>query len=85
MKDSADSSEREKRERARAWHLRPSARFGALPKTHVLVHALTPAAYCTPAQTMLCRLFVRTVLSDLNSYVYDASIAGMSYELEVRV
>lgn len=63
----------------RLWH--KLDRHWRVPKTFIKVAILSPKAYQTPRTMTLSRIFQRVLNDDLNSFVYDASIAGCSYRV----
>jgi insulysin len=60
----------------RLWH--KMDRYWRVPKTLVRLAILSPNVYRSPRSMTLNRIFQRVLKDDLNSYVYDASIAGCS-------
>lgn len=64
----------------RMWHKIDCA--FASPREYVLVHVHTPAYESGPETVAMMRLFCNIVYDDLNSFAYDASIAGLGYSLE---
>ncbi len=61
----------------RLWH-KMDSQF-RVPKTTFNVHILTPNVYRSPRAITAGRLFQKVLNDDLNSYVYDAVVAGNSY------
>jgi insulysin len=62
----------------RMWH--KMDRFWRVPKTYIQVSLISPRAYESPRTMTLSRLFQRVLNDDLNSFVYDASLAGCNYK-----
>ena len=54
--------------------------FG-VPKCVVYINLLNPIAYSSPRSTVLSALYAELVKDALNEYSYDASVAGLQYEL----
>ena len=52
-----------------------------VPKTSVRVSVISPAAYESPRAMTLSRIYQRVLNDDLNSFVYDASLAGCNYRI----
>lgn len=52
-----------------------------VPKTSVKVSVISPAAYESPRTMTLSRIYQRVLNDDLNSFVYDASLAGCNYRV----
>ena len=65
----------------RLWHKMDRSWF--VPKAFVRVALLSPRIYSSPRSMTLNRLFQRVLNDDLNSFAYDASIAGCSYQVSV--
>jgi insulysin len=63
----------------RMWH--KMDQYWRVPKTFIRLAILSPKSYQTPRSMTLTRIFQRVLNDDLNSYVYDASIAGCSYRV----
>jgi secreted Zn-dependent insulinase-like peptidase len=63
----------------RMWHKMDS--FWRVPKTFVRVALKSSSIYASPRSMTLNRLFQRVLNDDLNSLVYDASMAGCSYSV----
>lgn len=63
----------------RLWH--KLDRTWRVPKTFIKISLLSPSMYETPRAMTLNRIFQRVLNDDLNSYVYDASVAGCNYKL----
>ena len=61
----------------RLWH-KMDSKF-RVPKTTFNAHILTPNVYRSPRSMTACRLFQKVLNDDLNSFVYDATVAGNSY------
>jgi secreted Zn-dependent insulinase-like peptidase len=49
-----------------------------VPKTHIKLFLTSPDVYRSPRTMTLMRIYVKVLEDDLNSYIYDASIAGCS-------
>ena len=64
----------------RLWHKTDNT-FSS-PRVYVLAHAHTPAYELGPETVTMMRLFCNVVNDDLNSFAYDARIAGLSYSLK---
>lgn len=63
----------------RLWH--KMDRFWRVPKAFVKTSILSPSTYQSPRSMTLNRIFQRVLNDDLNSYVYDASLAGCNYRV----
>ena len=63
----------------RLWH--KLDRAWRVPKSFVRVALLSSRIYSSPRTMTLSRLFQRVLNDDLNSFVYDASIAGCNYQV----
>jgi insulysin len=63
----------------RAWHKLDS--HWKVPKTYVKTSFLSPATYSSPRSMTLNRIYQRMLNDDLNSFVYDASLAGCGYSV----
>ena len=63
----------------RLWH--KMDRYWRVPKTSIKIAILSSKIYQTPRTMTLSRIFQRVLNDDLNSFVYDASIAGCSYRV----
>ena len=50
-----------------------------VPKTHLKVSVISPSTYQSPRSMTLSRIYQRVLNDDLNSFVYDASLAGCNY------
>lgn len=50
-----------------------------VPKTILKVGIVSPSAYQSPRSMTLSRIYQRVLNDDLNSFVYDASLAGCNY------
>eukprot|EP00980_Cylindrotheca_fusiformis_P026152 scaffold15472_cov117-Cylindrotheca_fusiformis.AAC.16 len=61
----------------RQWH--KMDRYWRVPKTSIRLSIVSPAAYCSPRSMTLSRIYQRVLNDDLNSFVYDASLAGCNY------
>jgi len=89
-KDSVTESERERTKSEtptlffesgnfRMWH--KMDRFWRVPKTFVRLSIVSPKPYGSPRSMTLSRIFQKVLNDDLNSYVYDASLAGCNYHV----
>jgi secreted Zn-dependent insulinase-like peptidase len=67
--------------RLAAWRVSPSKHLLGVPRLHATVHLLTPHAAGSPRQVVLAKLFCRLLLSDTNTALYDASCAGLAYDV----
>ena len=67
----------EQRANFRMWH--KMDRYWRVPKTFIRLSIVTPSAYESPRTMTLCRIYQRVLNDDLNSFVYDASLAGLTY------
>lgn len=63
----------------RLWH--KMDRYWRVPKAFVKVALLTPSIYSTPRSMTLNRVYQRMLNDDLNSFVYDAAVAGCNYRV----
>jgi len=63
----------------RLWH--KMDRTYRVPKTFIKVQITTPNVYRSPRTMTLNRLYQKVLNDDLNSYVYDASLAGCNYRV----
>jgi insulysin len=63
----------------RMWH--KMDRFWKVPKGFVRVALFSAKIYQTPRTMTYSRIFQRVLNDDLNSFVYDASLAGCSYSV----
>lgn len=63
----------------RMWH--KMDRFWRVPKSYVKLALNSPNIYSSPRSMTLNRLFQRVLNDDLNSFVYDASMAGCGYRV----
>lgn len=63
----------------RLWH--KTDRYWRVPKAFVKTALLSPSTYTSPRAMTLNRIFQRVLNDDLNSFVYDASMAGCSYRI----
>jgi insulysin len=63
----------------RMWH--KMDRFWRIPKTSVRLSILSNHAYSSPRAITYNRIFQRVLNDDLNSFVYDASMAGCNYRV----
>jgi len=60
----------------RLWH--KMDRTFKVPRTSLRLHLASPNVYRSPRSMTLNRLFAKVLMDDLNSFVYDGSIAGCS-------
>lgn len=63
----------------RLWH--KLDQVWRVPKTYLRLAILSSKIYATPRTMTLNRLFERVLKDDLNSFVYDASMAGCNYRV----
>ncbi|KAL3925063.1 MAG: hypothetical protein SGILL_000654 [Bacillariaceae sp.] len=63
----------------RMWH--KMDRLWRVPKTFIRLSLVSPKTYGTPRAMTLSRIYQRVLNDDLNSFVYDASLAGCSYSI----
>eukprot|EP00571_Detonula_confervacea_P002850 CAMPEP_0172329606 /NCGR_PEP_ID=MMETSP1058-20130122/60967_1 /TAXON_ID=83371 /ORGANISM="Detonula confervacea, Strain CCMP 353" /LENGTH=1213 /DNA_ID=CAMNT_0013046787 /DNA_START=164 /DNA_END=3805 /DNA_ORIENTATION=+ len=63
----------------RMWH--KMDRTFRVPKTSIRLQLTTPEIYRSPRSITLNRIFQKVLSDDLNSYVYDASVAGCNYRV----
>lgn len=61
----------------RLWH--KMDRYWRVPKTYIKLSILSPDIYRSPRTMTLNRIYQRVLNDDLNSFVYDASVAGCTY------
>lgn len=61
----------------RMWH--KLDRYWRVPKSFIRLSIVSPTTYKTPRTMTLSRIYQRVVNDDLNSFVYDASLAGCNY------
>jgi secreted Zn-dependent insulinase-like peptidase len=66
-----------KRANFRMWH--KMDRFWRVPKSNILLSIVSPKTYESPRTMTLSRMYQRVLNDDLNSFVYDASLAGCNY------
>jgi len=64
----------------RLWHKTDSAYKS--PRAYVLGHVHTTAYDEGPAVVAMMRLFCSVVIDDLNTFAYDASVAGLGYSID---
>jgi len=67
------------RENFRMWH--KMDRFWRVPKTFIRLSITSPRTYESPRSMTLSRIFQKVLNDDLNSFVYDASLAGCNYHI----
>ena len=65
----------------RLWH--KMDRTFMVPKTSIRLQLTSPNIYRSPRSITLNRIFQKVLQDDLNSYVYDASVAGCNYRVSV--
>ena len=65
----------------RMWH--KMDRTFRVPKTSIKLQLTSPNVYQSPRSITLNRIFQKVLQDDLNSYVYDASVAGCNYRVSV--
>lgn len=63
----------------RLWH--KLDQFWRVPKTFIRLSVVSPKTYDTPRSMTLSRIYQRVLNDDLNSFVYDASLAGCNYRI----
>jgi insulysin len=61
----------------RMWH--KLDRTWKVPKTSIRMHLTSPNLYRSPRTMTMARLYQKVLNDDLNSFVYDASVAGCNY------
>mmetsp|Transcript_19053 Transcript_19053/g.53095 ORF Transcript_19053/g.53095 Transcript_19053/m.53095 type:complete len:1203 (+) Transcript_19053:242-3850(+) len=66
-------------ENFRMWH--KMDRFWRVPKTFIRLSIVTPKTYESPRSMTLSRIYQKVLNDDLNSFVYDASLAGCNYHV----
>ncbi|KAL3920974.1 MAG: hypothetical protein SGILL_002995 [Bacillariaceae sp.] len=66
-------------ENFRMWH--KMDRIWRIPKTFIRLSIVSSKTYETPRAMTLSRIYQRVLNDDLNSFVYDASLAGCSYSI----
>ncbi len=64
----------------RMWH--KMDRTFRVPRTSIKLQLTSPNIYRSPRTITLNRIFQKVLSDDLNSYVYDASVAGCSYRVD---
>jgi insulysin len=65
------------RKNFRMWH--KMDRFWRVPKTFISLSMVSPKAYESPRTMTLSRIYQQLLNDDLNSFVYDANLAGYNY------
>mmetsp|Transcript_32998 Transcript_32998/g.49849 ORF Transcript_32998/g.49849 Transcript_32998/m.49849 type:complete len:1160 (+) Transcript_32998:129-3608(+) len=65
----------------RMWH--KMDRTWRVPKTFLRLSLVSPNVYRSPRTMTLMRIYERMLYDDLNSYVYDAILAGSSYKVSI--
>ena len=68
-----------KRPNLRMWH--KMDRYWRVPKTYIRLAITSPNVYRSPRTMTLNRIYQRILNDDLNSFVYDASVAGCNYHV----
>eukprot|EP00529_Nitzschia_sp_RCC80_P008082 CAMPEP_0113519390 /NCGR_PEP_ID=MMETSP0014_2-20120614/43494_1 /TAXON_ID=2857 /ORGANISM="Nitzschia sp." /LENGTH=1295 /DNA_ID=CAMNT_0000417105 /DNA_START=357 /DNA_END=4244 /DNA_ORIENTATION=+ /assembly_acc=CAM_ASM_000159 len=63
----------------RMWH--KMDQFWRVPKTFIRLSIVSPTTYITPRAMSLSRIYQRVLNDDLNSVLYDASLAGANYQI----
>jgi insulysin len=63
----------------RMWH--KMDRFFRVPKASIRLQLTSPNVYRSPRSITLNRIFQKVLSDDLNSFVYDASVAGRNYRV----
>jgi insulysin len=63
----------------RMWH--KMDRKWRVPKTFIRLSLLSPSVYRSPRTMTLNRIYERILNDDLNSFVYDAQVAGCNYKV----
>ena len=63
----------------RMWH--KMDQFWRVPKTYIRLSLVSPTPYASPRAMTLNRIYQRILNDDLNSFVYDASLAGCNYRV----
>lgn len=63
----------------RLWH--KLDRYWQIPKSFIRLALLSPDVYRSPRTMTLNRIFQKVLNDDLNSFVYDASLAGCGYRV----
>ena len=66
-------------DRLRLWH--KMDQYWKVPKAFIRLSILTPDVYRSPRSITYNRIFQRLLNDDLNSFVYDASLAGCNYRV----
>eukprot|EP00531_Pseudo-nitzschia_arenysensis_P017139 CAMPEP_0116149838 /NCGR_PEP_ID=MMETSP0329-20121206/19195_1 /TAXON_ID=697910 /ORGANISM="Pseudo-nitzschia arenysensis, Strain B593" /LENGTH=1190 /DNA_ID=CAMNT_0003646247 /DNA_START=113 /DNA_END=3685 /DNA_ORIENTATION=+ len=66
-------------ENFRMWH--KIDQFWRVPKTYIRLSIVSPSTYASPRSMTLSRIFQKVLNDDLNSFVYDASLAGCNYRI----
>lgn len=59
------------------WH--KMDRYWRVPKAFIRLSIVSPNTYRSPRSMTLSRIYQRVLNDDLNSFVYDASLAGCNY------
>jgi len=65
----------------RMWH--KIDRTWRVPKTFIRLSLVSPNVYRSPKTMTLMRIYERMLNDDLNSYVYDAVLAGSGYKVSI--
>lgn len=63
----------------RMWH--KTDQYWRVPKTFIRLSIVSPRTYGSPRSMTLSRIFQKVLNDDLNSFVYDASLAGCNYRI----
>jgi len=56
-------------------------KYWKVPKTFIRLSIVSPTTYESPRSMTLSRIFQKVLNDDLNSFVYDASLAGCTYSV----
>lgn len=67
------------RNNLRLWH--KMDKFWRIPKSFIRLSLMTPNVYRSPRTMTHNRIFQRVLDDDLNSFLYDASVAGCNYRV----
>jgi len=66
-------------ENFRMWH--KMDQYWRVPKAFIRLSLVSPRTYESPKSMTLSRIFQQVLNDDLNSFVYDASLAGCNYRI----
>mmetsp|Transcript_4229 Transcript_4229/g.8839 ORF Transcript_4229/g.8839 Transcript_4229/m.8839 type:complete len:1203 (+) Transcript_4229:238-3846(+) len=66
-------------DKMRLWHKMDT--YWRVPKAFIRLSIMTPDVYASPKSMTYNRIFQRILNDDLNSFVYDASLAGCNYRV----